>query len=319
MARVIKGGNAVGGTSPAPSGHARPATRVLVGGDVKKVIDRELLIARSDSEAVLRAADEERKAVLAAGKRTTAQKYEESLARGAAEAFASAAQEALEAFERRAERCSDAADDIRVLALAIVKKVLGTEPDLGAHEVERIVERGVNGLRARRKLRVQVAPHRTFALIVERPNLMKAVAAEPDFLVEDAADVGPGFARVLTEIGGALCAEETALLALANTVGVKEQPVRAPVNAHQAVGVQTAPPLSKTASLPASAPRVPPTRKLPAPPSHTVPPSEETMLFEESLPDAAILAEQARRPPPATPRIIRDPRQSLPRPPQARR
>ena len=54
--------------------------------------------------------------------------------------------------------------------------------------------------------------------------MMKALDAEPDLVIEDADDVGDGFARVVTEVGGALCSESTALDALAVAVDVHEQP-----------------------------------------------------------------------------------------------
>ena len=53
---------------------------------------------------------------------------------------------------------------------------------------------------------------------------MKALQSEPDLVIEGADDVSTGFARVVTENGGALCAEDTALDALSMAVNVREQP-----------------------------------------------------------------------------------------------
>jgi hypothetical protein len=97
-------------------------------------------------------------------------------------------------------------------------------PDLAGGDIERILKRGLELLRARRKVRVLVPPGRRAALALERPHLMKAVDAQPDVLVEEANDVGHGFARVVTEVGGALCAEDSAMEALAQAVNVKEAP-----------------------------------------------------------------------------------------------
>ena len=83
---------------------------------------------------------------------------------------------------------------------------------------------GMAQLRARRRLRVQVPETRLKQLAFERPNLMKTLKDEPDLVIEGAADVSVGFARIVTEVGGALCAEETALNSLAEAVGVHEQP-----------------------------------------------------------------------------------------------
>ncbi len=217
MARVIKAG-AQGGPRP-----ARVPPRVVEHGG-KKVIEREVYQAKQDAAHILKRADEERNKVLANGKRKASQAHEEAMTRGASEAFSAAAAEALQAFRRRAERYAEAADDIRVLALEVVKKLLGTDPDLGQRDVDKILHRGMAQLRARRRLRVQVSPQRLDALSSERPNLMKALQHEPDLVMEPTDDVGLGFARVVTEIGGALCAEDTALDALALAVNVHEQP-----------------------------------------------------------------------------------------------
>ena len=218
MARVIKGG-AVGGARP-----ARAATRVLAQSDQKKVIDKALYVARQEAEELLRNADDERRAILAEGKRLAAQAREEAMVRGASASFARAAEEALEAFRKRADRYGEAADDIRTLANEIVRKVLGADPDIAAKDVERIVERGLAQLRARRRVRILLPTGRRDELVYERPNLMKAVASQPDLVIEDADDVRLGFARVVTEVGGALCAEESALDAVARAVNVRESP-----------------------------------------------------------------------------------------------
>jgi flagellar biosynthesis/type III secretory pathway protein FliH len=221
VARVIKGG---GGGGPGGQKPPRPATRVIVDAGAKKFIERAVFAAKQDAEHILKRAEEERHAILADGKKAAARAREEAMARGASEAFALAASEALAAFRKRAERYGEAADDIRALALEVVKKVLGTEPDLGPKDVDKILQKGMAALRARRRLRVQVSAQRLGELAHERPNLMRALQSEPDLVIEAVDDVGLGFARVVTEIGGALCAEETALDALSGAVNVREQP-----------------------------------------------------------------------------------------------
>jgi flagellar biosynthesis/type III secretory pathway protein FliH len=216
MARVIKGG--IG------AGAARPATRVLAQADVKKVIEKETFLAKQEAGELLKRAEDERRTLLAEGKQLAAQAREEAMTRGASEAFSAAAAEALVAFRRRADRYGEAADDIRILAVEIARKLLGADPDLAPNDIDRIVAAGLSKLRAKRKLRVLVAVGRRASLQYERPNLIKAVDAEPDLLLEEAADVGVGYARVVTEVGGALCAEDSALEALAEAVNVKEIP-----------------------------------------------------------------------------------------------
>jgi len=218
MARVIKAGAGQATARP-----ARPATRVLAQADVKKVIEKELYLAKQEAEELLKRAEDERRRILSEGKQQAAQSREQAMTLGASQAFAAAADEALSAFRARADRYGEAADDIRILAVEIATKLLGQAPDLSARDIETILNRGLSTLRAKRKVRVLVPVGRRAALSIERPNLMKAVAAQPDVLVEEAADVGVGFARVVTEVGGALCAEDSAMEALAQAVNIKEQ------------------------------------------------------------------------------------------------
>lgn len=216
MARVIKAG--------AGQKAARPATRVHVDAGPKRVIARDVYQAKQDAEHILMRAEQERQALIVDGKKQAARAREEAMARGASEAFAAAASEALTAFRKRAERYAEASDDVRVLALEVVKKVLGAEADLSPTVVDKLLQRGMAQLRARRRLRLQVSHKRLGELASERPNLMKALQSEPDLVVEGVDDVSTGFARVVTEIGGALCAEDTALDALSMAVNVREQP-----------------------------------------------------------------------------------------------
>jgi len=213
MARVIKAG--AGAQTARP---ARPATRVLAQADVKKVIEKEMYLAKQEAEELLKRAEDERRTLLAEGKQQAAQAREQAMTLGASQAFAAAAEEALRAFRSRADRYDEAADDIRILAIEIATKLLGTAPDLGGGDIDRILHHGLA------QLRVLVPPGRRAQLQHERPNLMKAVEAQPDVLVEEAADVGLGFARVVTEVGGALCAEDSAMEALAQAVNVRESP-----------------------------------------------------------------------------------------------
>jgi flagellar biosynthesis/type III secretory pathway protein FliH len=216
MARVIKGS---GGPKP---GASRPAKR---GGAPRRVLQKEVYRAKQEAETIKVAADERRDQMLAETKRKAAQLREEAQVEGAAEAFAEAAAEALTAFRRRADRYAEAADDVRYLALEVVRKVLGHAPQLSQRAVEVIVEQGMNRLRARRKLRLLLPPERLDALSLERPVLLDALHREPDLLLEAADDVSAGYCRILTEVGGALCSEQTALDTLAETLEVDERAV----------------------------------------------------------------------------------------------
>lgn len=217
MARVIKAG---GEGARAPR---RPVPRM--GQPGRPVIEKEVYRAQQEAAEIQARAEQARDRILAEGKQKAAQAREEAQAEGAQEAFAEAAQEALAAFRHRAERYAEAADDIRTLALEVVRKVLGADPQLSKDAVDAVLDRGMARLRARRRLRVQVPENRLVALGKERPALLAALKREPDLVLEAQADVSPGFARVVTEVGGALCSEQTALDQLAQAVDVDEQAV----------------------------------------------------------------------------------------------
>lgn len=220
MARVIKAG---GGSGAPPR---RPAARLGAPAAQKRpVIEKEVYRAQMRAAEIRKEAEEERERLLAEGKRQAAQMREEAQSEGAAEAFAEAAAEALMAFRRRAERYAEAADDIRSLSLEVVRKVLGQPPKLSERAIRAIIEQGMNRLRARRKLRVQLPESRLIALNRERPALVAALNKEPDIVLETVLDVSAGYCRVVTEVGGALCSEQTALDTLAETLSVDEHAV----------------------------------------------------------------------------------------------
>lgn len=78
MARVIKAG--AGAQTARP---ARPATRVLAQADVKKVIEKEMYLAKQEAEELLKRAEDERRALLADGKQLAAQAREQAMTLGA--------------------------------------------------------------------------------------------------------------------------------------------------------------------------------------------------------------------------------------------
>jgi hypothetical protein len=296
MARVIKAGDA------APQRPLRPATRVLAGGDVRKVIEKELIAARQQVQQLLDDTEVERKDIVADGKAAAAQAHEEAMVRGAQEAFARAAEEALRTFRERALRYGDAAEDIRALALALFQKITGSEPDLSRAAVDRTVQQGIAALRAKRRLRLQVSVGRRAALAYERPNLLKAVDAQPDLVVEEVADVREGFARVVTEVGGALCAEDAALQALAEAVGVQEQRRERRERPPAAQVVPTRPRLpqdmvSDVITSPGTLPPTPPAARPAALPQAMANPLRNRTSMSipvvaplDSLPDAAVVS-----------------------------
>lgn len=288
MAKVIKAG--AGAKAPLPQGGARMG--MPVG---RKVLEREVYQAQNEAKQILDEAADKREKLLADAKRHAAQAREEAMSKGAAEAFAQAASEALLAFRRRAQRYAEASDDIRTLALEIAKKVLGVDPALPTARVDEIMKKGMAQLRARRRLRVQVPASRLESLADERPKLMRALKDEPDLVVEPADDVNPGFARVVTEIGGALCAEATALDSLADAVGVVEEPKpRARFEQKVEQARAAAGGAGKAPNEPPRAAKGPPPPKPPADDDDVS--FEDTGDYEESDDATMALVERPRRP-----------------------
>ena len=219
MARVIKGGG---------QSHRVPTRAISPGvarASDRRVIDKEVYRAKQKAKQIIEEAREKAAAIEAEGKKAAAQAREEAQADGAKEAFAEAAMEALLSFRSRAARYAEAAEDIRALALEVVRKVMGNKFRLSDEVVDGAVEQGLKALRARRTLRVQIPHERVVALQGERPILLARLRDEPDLLIEAIDDVNPGFARIVTEVGGALCSEQTALDALAEALEVHEQAV----------------------------------------------------------------------------------------------
>ena len=215
MARVIK-------ADPLDVSTARARTPKASS---RQVIEKEVYNAQKRAAEIKHEYDIRRDALLQEGKQRAAQAREEAQAQGAEDAFAEAAAEALAAFRARAERYSEARADIEALAREVVRKVLGNKTQLSAKAIDAILAKGLDVLRARRKLRVQLNETRVNALKKERPHLMRALRNEPDMIIEVSADVRDGFARVVTEVGGALSTEQRVLDELAQSIDVDERAV----------------------------------------------------------------------------------------------
>ena len=219
MARVIK----AGGDAPrADKARSSRRSSARVGQSGRPVIEKVVFRAQQEAADKRVAAEEKRDRILAEGRQKAHQAREEAQVGGAAEAFAEAAKEAILAFRHRAERYGEAASDIEILALEVVKKVLGQTPALSNEQVQEVLHAGLTRLRARRRLRIQIPESRLEELKTERSVLISALEKEPDLLLEAQLDVNPGFARVFTEAGAALCAESDALDLLAEALEVDE-------------------------------------------------------------------------------------------------
>ena len=217
MARVIKGDS--------QGFERRRGVPRLKRAPGKKVIEKEVYSAQEKAREILKEAELEKANILKQGAQDAAQIREEMQAQGAEEAFSEAAQEALSAFHRRWGRYEEASEDIRILALEVSRKILGMQPRIDEAVFEEIIQKGMAELRARRTLRIQLPESRHRVLSRERPKLWAQLEEKADLVLESVPDVREGFARIMTEIGGALCSEQTALDQLADSIGVSEEAV----------------------------------------------------------------------------------------------
>ncbi len=195
-----------------PSTPAAPATAPRFSG--ARVIEGEIYQAQKTAQEIRAKGEQDRKARLIEGKRQAALVQEETMSKAAAEAFAKAANEAIAIFQRRAKVYEDAAADIRVIALEIVQKILGTIQKLPPNQIDDVLKEGIKQLRARRCLRLQMCKEQKDKFSQNEQSLFGKITALPDFKIEEVADVKPGFIRVVTDVGSALCEEADAIKSL---------------------------------------------------------------------------------------------------------
>ena len=162
MARVIKAGAAGAGQKP------RPATRVHVDAGPKKVIERAVYQAKQDAEHILMRAEQERHALIADGKKQAAHAKE-------GRCRADRPRRSRRPRARRSPRSASARSAMRRRATTCassrsrsIRKILGGDSDLGPAQVDKILQRGIAQLRARRRLRLQVSHKRLGELGSER-------------------------------------------------------------------------------------------------------------------------------------------------------
>ena len=203
MAKVIKG------QKPTLE-NAKPADLAIpkTGG---RIIERDVFRAQQQAAEILKNGEAARKQKVLEGKRHAAQAKEEAMVRGALEAFAVCAKEAILMFRRRAKRCADAEGSIKTLAKELVEKILGAPPTVSGEQVDQIYQRGLSKLLAQRKLKLQIGQGRLSALTDANRDLFSKLTTEPDLEVEEATDLRPGFVRIVTDVGSAMCAEQVAL------------------------------------------------------------------------------------------------------------
>lgn len=185
MAPIIKGTEKP--TPPAPKS-------IILKGSVFK--------EQQDIKALYKQAEEDRKKIIAEAKHQATLAKEQAMTDGANQAFAQAATLALSIFSDRAKYCQDLKNPLQRLATEIAQKILGGLLALDVTKQNALIDTGIEKIRSRRKLKIQLT----------HPELLAAIHKLPDFEVEAVHDLPEGFLRIVTEVGSALWNEQEAII-----------------------------------------------------------------------------------------------------------
>ncbi len=208
MARVIKRQTKTDLTAVTPS-------KTVPRSSGERVIEKDTYKAQIRVREILQEGNEKIKDRRLEGKKLALQAEEEAMTKGAVEAFAKASSEAIDIFKKRSARYKEAQEDIKVLALEIVTKILGNTLKLPDEQIDQIIEAGIGKLQGHRRLKLQFPSKRLQELTEQKEPAIHRVQNEPDFQLEEVTDVKEGFLRVVTDIGSMLCTEKQALAVLA--------------------------------------------------------------------------------------------------------
>ncbi|MES2503405.1 MAG: hypothetical protein V4534_00850 [Myxococcota bacterium] len=151
----------------------------------------------------------DRRSIIDEAKQQAVLAKEQAQVEGANEAFAEAAEMAVQIFMDRAKECADLKAPLTRLSAEISKKILGGPLSLDKANQESVINDGIQKLRSRRKLKIQVS----------NPETLAAIQKQPDFEIEAATDLPPGFLRVVTEVGSALWDEGHARTKIISMLG----------------------------------------------------------------------------------------------------
>lgn len=209
MGRIIKGPK--DSTSKAERSPTPEPVKYAEGG---RIIEKDVYKAQILARDILKEGELARKRKLADARRITTQAKEEALASSAAEAFNETAKNTIEIFAERSRYLSDVAEDVRALSSEIAQKILGGPLKLDVKEQNEIVKNGVHKLRTKRKVTIQCKTGSLQSIELKAPGLLNRIEQEPDIDIEEIGDIKPGYFRIVTDAGAALCDESVAITAL---------------------------------------------------------------------------------------------------------
>lgn len=143
----------------------------------------------------------EHKKIITEAKKEAHAAREQALIEGANQAFAEAAEQAVFIFSERIQTCMALKGQLQELCNEISQKILGGKLTLPPAEQDKILEAALFKIRARHKLKIQMA----------NTTPLEKMKSLPDFEVEAAHDLPSGFLRIITEAGSALWEEQLAV------------------------------------------------------------------------------------------------------------
>ncbi|MBL4817703.1 MAG: hypothetical protein JKY15_00540 [Deltaproteobacteria bacterium] len=185
MVKIIKGS----GEKP----EAPKKSSVILKGSVYEE-QQQIKALEAETEA-------QRRQIISDAKVQASHAQEEALVQGANQAFAEASEQAVQIFQDRAQYCSELKEPMKRLAQEIAKKILGASSALPDQQQDELVNQGIQKMRIRRKLKIQLAD----------PSQLEALTKLPDFEIEADNEVTQGFVRIVTEVGSSLWDENQAV------------------------------------------------------------------------------------------------------------
>jgi type III secretion system HrpE/YscL family protein len=189
--------------------------RVLKAPAGVRVVPREVVDARAEAQALLRAARAEAEALVASARREAEALREEAWREGEARAHAEVSARLAAEAVKRAETARGEAETVGQLAIEVARAVLGREAAAGPEVLRDVVGRALARVRRARRIVLRVHPD-DVAMARATCRQWLPAGLEPDVLdVEADAGVDRGGVVVESELGRLDARLDTQLAAIA--------------------------------------------------------------------------------------------------------
>ena len=165
------------------------------------IVKGSAFLEQQEIDALHAQTEIDRKKIIADGKLQANHAKEQAMTEGANQAFAEASEQALNIFVERSKYCLDLKSQLKQLTEEISKKILGGKLTLPDAEQDKILNAALSKMRSRHKLKIQTSD----------VSPLEKLKQLPDFEIETATDLPPGFTRLTTEIGSSLWDDKTAI------------------------------------------------------------------------------------------------------------